>query len=144
WPKYAIHGTNKPPSIGLRGTHGCLRLYPEDIARLYRDVPVGTAVRVVNQPTLFGWRGEDLYVQTYPVLEDDGRDQKVMTERALHAALASSAVRLASGSKVHIDQRLLGDAVQRRRALALPLTASGLDLSAYLADVTRVRNPGPR
>lgn len=42
WPSYAIHGTDKPPSIGLRGSHGCLRMYPEDIAHIYNDVPIGT------------------------------------------------------------------------------------------------------
>lgn len=141
WPKYAIHGTNKPPSIGLRGTHGCLRLYPEDIARLYRDVPIGTVVRVVNQPTLFGWRGKDLYVQTYPVMEDDERDQNLVTQTALSAAIASSEARLEAGSEVRIDRALLADTLQLRRALALPLTASDLDLQAYLAEVTRVRNP---
>ena len=141
WPKYAIHGTNKPPSIGLRGTHGCLRLYPEDIARLYRDVPIGTVVRVVNQPTLFGWRGDDLYVQTYPVLGDDGRDQNLVTQTALSAAVASSAVRLEAGSEVRIDRALLAEMLQLRGAIALPITASDLDLPAYLAEVTRVRNP---
>lgn len=50
WPSYAIHGTDKPPSVGLRGSHGCLRMYPEDIVGIYHSVPVGTSVRVVNQP----------------------------------------------------------------------------------------------
>ena len=37
WPTYMIHGTNKPAGVGLRSSHGCIRLYPEDIARAVRD-----------------------------------------------------------------------------------------------------------
>jgi L,D-transpeptidase ErfK/SrfK len=49
-----IHGTNKPASIGLRATNGCIRLYPEDVKRLYESTPVKTPVHIVNQPYLIG------------------------------------------------------------------------------------------
>ena len=39
WPSYMIHGTNKPAGVGLRSSHGCIRLYPEDIAQLFDMVP---------------------------------------------------------------------------------------------------------
>ncbi len=55
WPSYLIHGTNKPYGVGLRSSHGCVRLYPEDIEKIFQMVPNGTQVRVVNQPFLFGW-----------------------------------------------------------------------------------------
>ena len=74
WPSYLIHGTNKPYGIGLRSSHGCIRLYPEDIEKLYGMVTNGTAVRVVNQPFLFGWHEQQLYLQPLTVLEDDKRD----------------------------------------------------------------------
>jgi len=45
-----IHGTNRPWGIGRRSSHGCLRLYPEDIVKLFRRVPEGTQVSVINQP----------------------------------------------------------------------------------------------
>lgn len=73
WPTYLIHGTNKPYGVGMRSSHGCIRLYPEDIALLFDSVPDGTPVRVVNQPTVLGWRGETLYVQAFGSLEDDRR-----------------------------------------------------------------------
>ena len=47
---YLIHGTNKPASVGLRATNGCIRLYPEDVARLFENTPVKTPVKIVNQP----------------------------------------------------------------------------------------------
>jgi len=74
WPSYLIHGTNKPYGVGMRSSHGCVRLYPEDIVELYDSVPLGTTVRVVNQPYLLGWHGDELYVQAYGALEDDKRD----------------------------------------------------------------------
>ena len=74
WPSYLIHGTNKPPAVGMRASAGCVRLYPEDIARIFESVPDGTKVTVVNQPVLLGWRGGELLVQAYEPLVDDKRD----------------------------------------------------------------------
>lgn len=74
WPGYLIHGTNKPYGVGMRSSHGCLRLYPEDIAKLYEQLPIGTKVTVVNQPLVLGWDGGHLHAQAYEVLEDDKRD----------------------------------------------------------------------
>ena len=51
---YLIHGTNRPAGIGMQVTHGCMRLYPEDIETLYGMVPVGTQVTIVNQPSQVG------------------------------------------------------------------------------------------
>jgi L,D-transpeptidase ErfK/SrfK len=74
WPSYLVHGTNKAYGVGMRSSHGCIRLYPEDIASLFELVPLGTRVTVVNQPYLLGWDGDVLYVQAYGALEDDDRD----------------------------------------------------------------------
>jgi len=74
WPSYLMHGTNKPYGVGMRVSHGCIRLYPEDIATLFELVPVGTQVTVVNQPYLLGWDGGTLLVQAYGPLEDDERN----------------------------------------------------------------------
>ncbi|HSB95269.1 MAG TPA: L,D-transpeptidase family protein [Spongiibacteraceae bacterium] len=70
WPSYLIHGTNQPYGVGIRASHGCIRMYPEDIALLYDDIPVGTSVTVVNQPILYGHRGDSIYLQTFPVYDD--------------------------------------------------------------------------
>lgn len=74
WPSYLMHGTNKPPAVGMRASAGCVRLYPEDIALIYEAVPDGTKVTVVNQPVLLGWHGDRLLVQAYEPLVDDKRD----------------------------------------------------------------------
>lgn len=143
WPKFAIHGTNKPPSIGLRGTHGCLRMYPEDIVRMYDMIPVGTPVRVVNQPTVFGWRGDTLYAQSYPVLEDDQRDQAKLRKQALAAALKSIPPRSAGAVPFAVNRPLLDSVVQNPRAIAIPISRSDLTLETYLARSARVENTLP-
>jgi len=72
-PGYYIHGTDigKIDGIGMRVTHGCIRLYPKDISRLFAEVPVGTPVRIVNQPFKIGRLGDSLYLEAHPHLEDD-------------------------------------------------------------------------
>jgi L,D-transpeptidase ErfK/SrfK len=62
-PSYGIHGTNIPWGVGMQVSHGCLRLYPEDIERLYPDVPVGTPGEFVYQPVKVGLRDGEVYVQ---------------------------------------------------------------------------------
>ena len=69
---YLIHGTNKPASIGLKATNGCMRLYPENIKTLYGDTPVFTPVAIVNQPYLIGQRNGVLYMEAHTPLEDSG------------------------------------------------------------------------
>jgi len=62
---YAIHGTNKPWGIGRRVSHGCIRMYPEDVGALYPMVPVGTTVLVAYEPIKFGWGKGKLWIQVF-------------------------------------------------------------------------------
>lgn len=68
---YLIHGTNQPYGVGMRVSHGCVRLYPEHIERLYEAVGLGLPVTIVNQPLLVAKAESGLVVQAYPRLEDD-------------------------------------------------------------------------
>jgi L,D-transpeptidase ErfK/SrfK len=69
-PSYLIHGTNKPYSIGLNATNGCIRLYPEDVKKLYENTPVNTPVRIVDQPYLLGQRNGIVYLEVHAPLEN--------------------------------------------------------------------------
>jgi L,D-transpeptidase ErfK/SrfK len=69
-PSYLIHGTNKPASIGLRATNGCIRLYPEDVKKLYDNSPVETPVCIVNQPYLLGQCNGVVYMEVHAPSED--------------------------------------------------------------------------
>ncbi|MBS0357901.1 MAG: L,D-transpeptidase family protein, partial [Proteobacteria bacterium] len=71
WNTYLIHGTNNPAGVGLRSSAGCIRMYPEDIESIYKRVPVGTQVRVINEPLKMAWENEKLYVEVHPLLSDE-------------------------------------------------------------------------
>ena len=77
---YLLHGTNKPYGVGMRVSHGCIRLYPEDIAELFEQLPVGTPVRIIDEPYKAGWSGGRLYVEVHPPLSE--------TQHAAGASLA--------------------------------------------------------
>jgi L,D-transpeptidase ErfK/SrfK len=62
---YLIHGTNKPWGLGMEVSHGCIRMYPENIAELFPQVSVKTPVTIVDQPYKVGWRGNDLYLEVH-------------------------------------------------------------------------------
>lgn len=71
-PEYLIHGTNQPYGVGQRVSHGCLRMYPEDIEELFPKVAVGTPVDILDQPYKAGWSGALLYLETHPPLSEAG------------------------------------------------------------------------
>lgn len=74
-PAYLIHGTNKPWGIGMRVSHGCIRLYPEDIAELFQKVKVGTPVNIINKPYKIGGADGVLYLEAHPPLTTATRDE---------------------------------------------------------------------
>lgn len=67
---YLIHGTNVPEGIGMRVTHGCIRLHPTGIEKLFNDVQVNTPVTIINQPYKVGWRENKLYVESHSEIEE--------------------------------------------------------------------------
>ena len=68
-PGYLIHGTNRPSGVGMRVTHGCIRMFPEDIDYLFGRVDVSTPVRIINEPVKVGW--EDFIAPSINVNEPD-------------------------------------------------------------------------
>ncbi len=89
-PGYLIHSTNKPYGIGMRVTHGCVRMYPEDIERLFGMVPVGTTVRLIDQPVKVGRFNGELFVESHEPLEEDNLPIKVTLEQAQRAVIAKT------------------------------------------------------
>ena len=82
-PGYLIHGTNKPAGVGMRSSHGCIRMYPEDIEALFGRVARGTEVRLVNQPILAGWRDGQLYLEVHAPLAEEQHDLVAEADAAL-------------------------------------------------------------
>jgi L,D-transpeptidase ErfK/SrfK len=84
-PGYLIHSTNKPYGVGMRVTHGCVRMYPEDIEALFNDIPVGTPVQIVNQPIKLGWLAGTLFIELHPPLDEDLHQYEDYLQRVLDA-----------------------------------------------------------
>lgn len=68
-PGYLIHGTNRPAGVGMRVSHGCIRMFPEDIEFLFEHIGVDTLVRIINAPVKIGWDGGALVAEVHPLLE---------------------------------------------------------------------------
>jgi len=71
FPSYLIHGTNKPYGVGMRVSHGCIRMYPEDIEALFALVEPGTPVTIINQPYKVGWGEGGLYLEAHRPLAEE-------------------------------------------------------------------------
>lgn len=73
-PGYLIHSTNKPFGVGMRVSHGCIRMYPEDISALFPLLTINTPVTIVNQTVKVGWFKNSLYIEVHPSLEYQNAD----------------------------------------------------------------------
>jgi L,D-transpeptidase ErfK/SrfK len=70
---YLIHGTNNPVAVGMAVTHGCVRMYPQDVAALFPLVPVGTTVRLINEPVKVAWVNGELLIEVHPPVDAEGQ-----------------------------------------------------------------------
>jgi L,D-transpeptidase ErfK/SrfK len=88
---YLIHGTNRPAGVGMQVTHGCIRMYPEDIAEFFTLVPVGTRVNLIDQTTKVAWSRGTLYLERQAPLEGTANPvhmDPAELDRAIAAATA--------------------------------------------------------
>jgi L,D-transpeptidase ErfK/SrfK len=94
---YLIHGTNRPAGVGMQVTHGCIRMFPEDIAEVFTLVPVGTQVNLIDQTTKVGWSRGTLYVERQAPLEgtqDSTHLDPAELDRAVQVATAGLGVQV--------------------------------------------------
>jgi L,D-transpeptidase ErfK/SrfK len=143
WPSYLIHGTNKPAGVGLRSSHGCIRLYPEDIAQLYDSVPIGTQVRVVNQPFEFGWHEGQLYLQPFDVLEDDSRAWNKSPKTRLTRLISPRQLKALKSHGEEVNWDLVSALSHEPRGVAVPVSLADASLDKVLAAALTVQNRVP-
>src|SRR5882757_3470178 len=108
---YEIHGTNNPIAVGLAVTHGCIRMYPEDVAALFASVPVGTKVWLINEPVKIAYVDGQLLMEVHPPVDSEGQvaqvDSEVLSQKlrralgqdtaAIHWEFARKALESATG-----------------------------------------------
>lgn len=123
WPQYLIHGTNKPYAIGRRVSSGCIRMYPEDIPKLYDLVKSGTKVTVVNQPVKAAWIDDVLYVEANPTVEQ--ADIVEITGRLDQAKFSEEDIALilkaAGDVRDSLDWDLVENEVAKRSGVPFPV-----------------------
>ena len=115
-PGYLIHGTNRPYGVGMRVTHGCIRMYPEDIEALFPQVETGTRVHIVNQPVKIGWLFNTLYIEVHPPLEEQDSDADALFATAMDMINTAWAQR-----RFELDAPALKAALGRRDGLPTPI-----------------------
>ncbi len=132
-PSYLIHGTNKPASIGLRATNGCIRLYPEDIKKLYENTPVKTPVFIVNQPYLLGQSDGVVYMEVHAPPEDL---DTVEFDR-VYAKLRN----IEKGSGRPLDWVKVKKVLAEARGIPVPIFELGQGSGKGVAETIEVRHP---
>jgi L,D-transpeptidase ErfK/SrfK len=117
---YAIHGTNNPWAVGRLVTHGCIRLYPEDIARFFDIVRVGSPGELTYQPVKIGMQHGRVYIEAHTDIYNFvpdlwGEAQKVVQN---------------SGWAPLVDPLLLTKALRDQSGIPVDVTKKGAALSA--------------
>ncbi|MBK6672473.1 MAG: L,D-transpeptidase family protein [Proteobacteria bacterium] len=144
WPSYLIHGTNKPYGVGLRSSHGCIRLYPEDVEKIFAMVNPGTGVTVVNQPFVFGWHDGELYLQGFDVLEDDKRDWSKSQPKLLSKTLSKRIQTELANRKATVDWQRVAQITKDPRGLVLSVSTPERSEDVVIAAAPRVENRIPQ
>mgnify|MGYP005835831517 CR=1 FL=1 len=125
WPTYLVHGTNKPYGVGRRVSRGCIRMYPEDIAKLYELVPVGTPVTVVDQPIKLGWQGDELFIEAHPTLAQLDELEERHSFTLAPAPDHSAAIIAAAGDQIErVDWRIIAAELVSRRGFPIQITTT--------------------
>ncbi len=119
-PGYLIHSTNKPLGVGMRVSHGCVRMLPEDIEKLFPQIPVGTPVRIVNQPVKAGWYGGKLYLEVHPPLPEYPNDRGAMVEEIM---LVLDDVM--SGRSAELNNSVIDEEITRQTGMPKVVTKGG-------------------
>ena len=143
WPGYLVHGTNKPYGVGMRSSHGCIRLYPEDIQQLFDTVPLGTKLRVVNQPVLFGRNGDDVMVQPYGALEDDTRDWAGAARKLMEKSIPEATRKMIKEGKLTIDWDRVHALLEQPRGVPVSIIAADGGLDRELLAARKVEDAVP-
>jgi L,D-transpeptidase ErfK/SrfK len=132
--RYLVHGTNKPYSIGLRASNGCIRLYPEDISVLFPQIPRGTPVRIVNQPYLIGRRDGQVFLEVHRPFEelDPGR---------LRHELYGRLKRIEKKEQVALDWQRVETILAEARGIPLPIADPGPAQAEVVAPAKVVPRP---
>jgi len=155
WSQIFIHGTNKPWGVGMRVSHGCFHVYPENEVQLFKMVKVGTPVRSIDEPYLVGTNGDNrLYLQSFEPIEAY-KNPLSPQQRAVNAI---SAYQSAQHTQFVVDWQRVIDLVQKPNTIPTPIDVNSPNLqdivdrlpaepyrfAPYGADANQATPPGAK
>ena len=109
---YGIHGTNRPWGIGRLVSHGCIRLYPEDIEELFSEVELGTRVDIIYEPIKIGFKDGRIFLEVHPDLYNRISDPLLYTAKVLFTYRVWE----------DVDLDLLVQALEEQRGVPIDIT----------------------
>jgi len=115
-PLYGLHGSNMPWGVGMQVSHGCIRLYNEDIAELFREVKVGTPGEFTYQPVKLGVRAGLIYIEVHPDIYQLHTSHEEEAEGLLQQR----------GWSAHVDRKRLRKALAEQSGLPVVISSDGL------------------
>lgn len=133
-PGYLIHGTNKPASIGLRATNGCIRLYPEDIELLYKNTPAKTPVMIIHQPYLVGTRDGVVYLEAHKPFKESGAG----AVKKVYAGLKAKEKKTGRP----LDWSRIKKVLRETRGVPVAVSTRGTKWEVPRRELVRIRHPG--
>jgi len=138
-PGYLIHGTNKPNGIGMRVTHGCVRMLPQNIETLYSMISVDNDVYIVNQPIKLGWDSGELLIEAHEILKDSLIDDELIDRNSnqmkakilsyIFSELTERYIGITKNNKVRLDWDMALQVSLRAEGLPIAIGSTKIDSS---------------
>ncbi len=121
-PSYLLHGTNKPYGVGMKVSHGCIRLYPEHIEELYDLVKIKTKVNIIDQPIKAGWLNNELFIEVHKLPKYVRENSKPSNNRNL-LPLAYEITQKAAGLEIlKVDWDKVKIAVKEAKGIPIKIS----------------------
>ena len=136
FPRYLIHGTNKPYGIGMQISHGCVQLYPENIEVLFKKASTGMPVRIIHQPYLTAWDQDMLYLEANEPLQQWAQDKARFKKQLLKQLRQISAKQNAA-----IDWKKVDRIIERSDGIPTPILVHSPDVADISASAVQLKHP---
>ena len=154
---YEIHGTNNPLAVGMAVTHGCIRMYPQDVAALFAAVPVGTKVWLINDPVKVAFVDGDLLVEVHPPVDSEGQsiapDLPLLSQRldralgkstaAIHWDFARQALQAATGMPTLVGLQAEFDPTRTPESAAVTARGAAAEVDPQSQHPQPAQTPAP-
>lgn len=124
-PSYLIHGTNKPLGVGMRVSHGCVRMFPQDIEELFAMVAPGLPVSIIKMPYKAGWLNGRLYLEAHKPLSEEFEEAGLDLTRMVEAIIKAH-----KDHEAAINWDLAESSARKHHGLPVAITSAPMSISA--------------